>query len=317
MLFLKLNLHHIQLMAKDSKIIGKAVDMLARKIARWTDGVDEHATRVPGLSLFSREETTEPMSGIYEPSVCLIAQGAKRVVLGTDSYTYDARHYLLTSLHLPTVFQITEASPNKPYLGLRLILNQRELSQLLADSEIPPPRNRKSDRGMAVSEVTLPLVSAFLRLIDLLDEPEDIRILSPIIQREITYRLLVGEQGSRLREIASAGSQSNQIARAIDWLKDHFAEPLRIDDLASQVRMSTSTFHHHFRAMTALSPLQFQKQLRLQEARRLMLSDRLDASSAAFEVGYESPSQFSREYKNLFGAPPMKDIKCLRESVAV
>lgn len=304
-------------MSIEAESIEGASKGLATRIARWTETGEQFTTDVPGLSLFRRTETTEPITGFYEPSVCLIAQGAKRVILGEDTYVYDAKHYLLTSLHLPTVVQITEASAEKPYLGLRLLLQHRELSQLMADSELPPPREQSTTRGMAVSNVTLPLVTAFNRLIDLLDQPEDIRILSPVIQREITYRLLVGEQGSRLRQIASSGSQSNQIARAIEWLKTNFSEPLRTDDLASRVMMSTSTLHHHFSAMTALSPLQFQKQLRLQEARRLMLADHVDASTAAFEVGYESPSQFSREYKNLFGAPPMKDIKSLRESVAV
>ncbi len=162
----------------------------------------------------------------------------------------------------------------------------------------------------------MPLLAAFQRLVDLLAEPEDIPILAPIIRREITYRLLVGDQGARLRQMASAGSRSHQIARAIDWLKGNFTRPLRIDDLAARVGMSGSTFHHHFRSMTASSPLQFQKQLRLHEARRLMLTDHLDAAAAAFEVGYESPSQFSREYKSLFGAPPLRDITTLRQLAA-
>jgi AraC-like DNA-binding protein len=169
---------------------------------------------------------------------------------------------------------------------------------------------------MATGEVTLPLLTAFQQLIDLLAEQQDIAILAPIIQREIIYRLLVGDQGERLRQIASAGSQSHQIARAIDWLKGNFTRPLRIEDLAAHVRMSTSTFHHHFRSMTALSPLQFQKQLRLREARRLMLAEQLDAATAAFQVGYESPSQFSREYNRLFGAPPLRDIANLRQLAA-
>ena len=172
----------------------------------------------------------------------------------------------------------------------------------MVDSNLPPPRAQQSSRGMATGEVTLPLLTAFQRLIDLLAEPKDIPILAPIIQREIFYRLLVGDQGARLRQMASAGSQSHQIARAIDWLKGNFTRPLRIDDLAAQVHMSTSTFHHHFRALTAMSPLQYQKWLRLNEARRLMLTERLDAATAAFQVGYESPSQFSREYSRLFGA---------------
>jgi AraC-like DNA-binding protein len=166
---------------------------------------------------------------------------------------------------------------------------------------------------MAIGEVTLPLLTAFQRLIELLAEPKDIPILAPIIQREIMYRLLVGDQGARLRQIASAGSQSHQIAQAIDWLKSHYTLPLRIDDLAAQVHMSPSTFHHHFRALTAMSPLQYQKWLRLNEARRLMLTERLDAATTAFQVGYESPSQFSREYRRVFGAPPLGDITYLRQ----
>ena len=231
-----------------------AIDALASGIARWTDKIERYDTAVPGFSLFRREEPTAPAGGMYEPSICMVAQGAKRVILGDDTYVYDAQHYLITSVHLPTVVQILEASREKPCLGLMLKLDPRELSQLMADSDLPPPRTQQSSRGMATGKMTLPLLTAFQRLIDLLDEPADIPILSPIIQREIIYRLLVGDQGARLRQIASAGSQSHRIARAIDWLKSNFAQPLRIDDLAGQASMSSSTFHHHFRSMTALSP---------------------------------------------------------------
>ena len=293
-----------------------ALEALGKSIARCTEKGEQHVTAVPGLSLFRRDEPTDPISGMYEPSICLVAQGAKRVLLGDDTYAYDAHHYLITSVHLPTVVQIIEASPEKPYLGLRLKLDQREISQLMVDSNLPPPRAQQSSRGMATGEVTLPLLTAFQRLIDLLAEEQDIPILAPIIQREIIYRLLVGDQGEHLRQIASTGSQSHRIARAIDWLKGNFTQALSIDDLAAQASMSSSTFHHHFRSMTALSPLQFQKQLRLQEARRLMLAERMDAATAAFQVGYESPSQFSREYNRLFGAPPLRDIANLRQLAA-
>lgn len=293
-----------------------ALEALVKGIARWTEKGEQFVTAIPGLSLFRRIEPTEPMSGMYEPSICMVAQGAKRVLLGDDTYLYDAHHYLITSVHLPTVVQIIEASQEKPYLGLRLMLDLREISQLMADSNLPPPRTQQSSRGMATGEVTLPLLNAIQRLIDLLAEEKDIPILAPVIQREIIYRLLVGDQGARLRQIASAGSQSHQIARAVDWLKSNFTRSLRIDDLAAQASMSSSTFHHHFRSMTALSPLQYQKQLRLQEARRLMLSEHLDAANAAFQVGYESPSQFSREYNRLFGAPPLRDIANLRQLAA-
>jgi AraC-like DNA-binding protein len=293
-----------------------AMRALAASIARWAEGSERLDTAIPGLSLFRREAPTEPMSGMYEPSVCLVAQGAKRVVLGDDTYVYDAQHYLITSVHLPTLVQIVEASPERPYLGLCLTLDRRETSQLMADSHLPSPRTQQSTRGMATARVTPALLAAFQRLVDLLEAPEDIPILAPVIQREILYRLLVGDLGPRLRQTALAGSQSHQIARAIDWLKGNFAQPLRIDDLAAEARMSPSTFHHHFRSTTALSPLQFQKQLRLQEARRLMLAERLDAATAAFRVGYESPSQFSREYNRQFGAPPLRDITKLRQEAA-
>ena len=293
-----------------------AREALGKSIARWTDKPDSITTAIPGLVLFRRDEPTPPMSGMYEPSICLMAQGAKRVLLGDDTFVYDAHHYLITSVHLPTVVQIIHASRENPCLGLMLKLDQREMSRLMVDSHLPPPRAQQSGRGMATGEVTLPLLTAFQRLVGLLAEPEDIPILAPIIQREITYRLLVGDQGARLRQIASAGSQGHQVARAIEWLKGNFTRPLRIDDLASQVSMSSSTFHHHFRSMTASSPLQFQKQLRLHEARRLMLAEHLDAADAAFQVGYESPSQFSREYNRLFGAPPLRDITNLRQMVS-
>jgi len=297
--------------------MGNALEVLGTSIARWTVKSDRVETAIPGLILARRIEPSEPISILYEPRICVIAQGAKRVQLGDDAYIYDAQHFLLTSVDLPTMVQVIKASPEKPYLGLVLNIDQREISQLMVDSHLPPPRPQQSTRGMAIGEVTLPLLAAFQRLIDLLDEPKDIPILAPIIEREIFYRLLVGDQGARLRQIALAGSQSNQIARAIHWLKDNYSKPLRIDDLAAQVNMSTSTFHHHFRSVTAMSPLQYQKWLRLSEARRLMLAENQDATTAAFQVGYESPSQFSREYGRLFGSPPLRDITSLRHLATV
>jgi AraC-like DNA-binding protein len=304
-------------MTKD-EVMKSALDELRKRIARLTEQGELQTTAVPGLSLFRRDEPTEPISAIYDPSICVVAQGAKRVILGDDdSYVYDARHYLITSVHLPTVVQIIDASHEKPYLGLMLRLDMREISQMMVDSNLPAPRVQQSRRGMATGEVTLPLLNAFQRLVDLLADEKDIPILAPTIQREIIYRLLIGDQGARLRQIASTGSQSQQIAGVIEWLKGNFAKPLRVDDLSAKAGMSASTFHHHFRSITALSPLQYLKQLRLQEARRLMLTDHLDAASAAFQVGYESPSQFSREYSRLFGAPPLRDITNLRQMAAV
>lgn len=294
-----------------------ALGALGKSIARWTDKGDRYETGIPGLSLHQRSEPSPPVSIMYEPRICMIAQGAKRVLLGDETYVYDPQHFLITSVDLPTVVQVIHASLEKPYLGLVLRLDQREISQLLLDSNLPMPRPQQSSRGMATGEVTLPLLTAFHRLLDLLSEPKDIPILAPIIQREILYRLLVGDQGVRLRQMASAGSQSQQIASAVHWLKGNFTLPLRIDDLAAQVNMSTSTFHHHFRAVTAMSPLQYQKWLRLNEARRLMLTENQDAAAAAFQVGYESPSQFSREYGRLFGNAPLRDITNLRQMAAM
>jgi AraC-like DNA-binding protein len=293
-----------------------ALEALRKSIARYTEKGDQLVTAIPGLSLYRRDEPTPPESRMYEPRICMVAQGAKRVLLGDDTYVYDESHFLITSVDIPTVVQIIKASREKPCTGLMLKLDQREISQLMVDSSLPLPPPQQSSRGMATGEVTLPLIAAFQRLIDLFDDPRDIPILAPIIQREIFYRLLVGDQGERLRQMASTGSQSHQIGRAINWLKSNFRRPLRIDDLATQVNMSTSTFHHHFRALTAMSPLQYQKWLRLTEARRLMLVESHDAATAAFQVGYESPSQFSREYSRLFGVSPLRDITSLRQMAA-
>ena len=290
-----------------------ALAALRQRIARWTDTEGLLVTAIPGVSLARRDAPTQPTSSLYEPSICVIAQGVKRVLLGDDTYVFDAHHFLITSVALPTVVQILHASREQPYLSLLVQLDQREMAQLMADSHLPPPRAQQSSRGMATGAVTVPLLTACQRLIDLLAAPQDIPILAPLIQREILYRLLVGDQGVRLRQIASAGSPSQQIAQAIAWLKRHYTRPLRIEDLAAHVHMSTSTFHQHFRALTAMSPLQYQKWLRLNEARRLMLTERLDAATAAFQVGYESPSQFSREYRRVFGAPPLRDIMYLRQ----
>ena len=294
-------------------VLEAALKALAASIARWTEKGDYAPPAIPGFSLHRSHAPSPPIALIYEPRVCLIAQGAKHVRLGDDAYVYDAHHYLITSVDLPTIVQIVSASRERPYLGLVLRLDERELAQLIVDGRLPLPQPRQSRRAMATGEVTPALIDAFQRLIDLLSEPEGIPVLAPIIKREIFYRLLIGDQGARLRQMISAGSQSHRIAQAIRWLKENFARPLRVTDLAAEVHMSTSTFHEHFRTLTAMSPLQYQKWLRLNEARRLMLAEHLDAASAALQVGYESPSQFSREYARLFGAPPRRDIEGLRQ----
>jgi AraC-like DNA-binding protein len=241
------------------------------------------------------------------PSICLIGQGRKRLFLGEDSYAYDAHRFLITSVDLPVVAQIIEASREKPYLGLTMELDLRMIARLMLDHDMPSSRPSKDRLGIAVSKVSMPL----------LEHPGDIPALAPLVQQEILYRLLRGEQGPRLRQITSIGNHGYQIARAIDWLKENFSKPVKVEELAGKAGLSVSAFHNHFRSMTAMSPLQFQKRMRLNEARRLMLAEHLDASRAAFEVGYESPSQFSREYSRLFGAPPMRDIKNLVQDSAI
>ncbi|BCS53632.1 AraC family transcriptional regulator [Geobacter sp. SVR] len=291
-----------------------ALGTLRNDIARWANAGEHAQSAIKELSFFREDGPTEPFSAVYEPCICMVVQGAKRAILGNESYIYNPRQYLIASVDLPTFVQVIEASKEKPLLGLKLTLDLQQVSQLLIDGNFPHHRAQQSGHGMATSELTLPLLSAFQRLVDLLDEEHDIPMLAPIIQKEIIYLLLVGEQGARLRQIAAAGSQSQQVARAIEWLKNNFSQQVRIDDLASQARMSTSSFHNHFRSITAQSPLQYQKHLRLHEARRLMLAESLDAATAAFQVGYESPSQFSREYSRMFGAPPLRDISKLRQS---
>jgi AraC-like DNA-binding protein len=285
---------------------------MAEAIGRWTVGKEEFSTSIPNLSLFQRDTATEPCACLVEPGIVLVVQGAKQLLIGDHAYRYDTEHFLITSLDLPANSQVLEASPEEPCLGLVLRLDLRIVAELIAQIGPPPPRYRATERSAALGTITPVLLEPFNRLLALLDEPENVAVLAPLIEREIHYRLLTSDLGARLWQIASAGSQNQRIARAIDWLKVNYAQPLRIDDLATQVQMSASSLHHHFRQLTAMSPLQYQKWLRLNEARRLMLNERFDAASAAFRVGYESPSQFSREYSRLFGAPPKRDIDGLR-----
>ncbi|EJG0887421.1 TPA: AraC family transcriptional regulator [Vibrio parahaemolyticus] len=292
-----------------------ATQKLAKLIDRWTGNVNQYDTPISGLR-FSRWTTpTPPTSYTHNPSICLIAQGRKRVLLGEESFIYDANHFLISSVDLPIIANIIEASEELPYLGLIMELDLTEISQLIVDSELAFTQAKEAQKGIAVSELSESLLDAFVRLAELLDEGQNIKILAPIIKREIFYRLLMSEQGTRLHQIVTAGSHSHQIAKAIDWLKNNFVKPLSVGDLASFTGMSKSSFYTHFRSMTSMTPLQFQKKLRLSEARRLMLTENLDAMAATFKVGYESPSQFSREYSRLFGAPPSKDIKSLRENL--
>jgi AraC-like DNA-binding protein len=285
---------------------------LARKIALFMGSQADRATDIPGVTLHRRTAPTAPCSATYEPGVTVIAQGRKRVDLGRTTFLYGESRYLLTSVDLPIVSQIVEASEEAPCLAMSLKLEMPVIRELLSREEIQVADAPSDNPAMATGEATVEFLSACCRLIDLLDTPRDIPFLSGLIQREIIYRILRGPEGARLRAIATLGDQSHRTAKAIAWIKANYAKPLRVENLAQIAGMGLSTLHHHFRELTAMSPLQYQKQIRLQAARGRMLIDGLDAASAAFEVGYESASQFNREYNRLFGQPPMRDIRTLR-----
>ena len=287
---------------------------LAWKIAARARIAGEHATSIPGLMLYRRTNTTPCYPSTYEPSLNVFVQGQKRVTLGSTTYLCDGSTFLLSSLDLPVVSQIVEASEELPLLSMLLKLDISAVREILNHTEFQSQNSASDAPGIAIGKTTVDLLKPCSRLLDLLDAPEDIPFLSSLIQREIAYRLLRGPQGARLRAIATLGDQSHRTAKAIAWLRANYAKPLRIEELAELARMGMSTLHHHFRALTAMSPLQYQKQLRLVAARERMLIEGLDAARAAFEVGYESPSQFNREYKRFFGQPPMRDIKTRRFS---
>jgi len=288
---------------------------LARKIALSVGLAENRATAIPGLTLHRRTAPTAPCAMTYEPGVTVIAQGRKRVELGRNVFLYGPSRFLLTSVDLPVVSRVIEASEQVPCLALSLKLEMPVVRELLSREEIQLEATPDSP-GMATGKTTVEFLSACCRLVDLLDTPRDIPFLSGLIQREIIYRILRSAVGARLRAIATLGEQSQRTARAITWIRANYAKPLRVEDLADIAGMGVSTLHHHFRGLTAMSPLQYQKQLRLQAARGRMLMDGLDAASAAFEVGYESASQFNREYSRFFGQPPMRDIRTLRSPSA-
>jgi AraC-like DNA-binding protein len=286
-------------------------EKLGLAIARQTGADGAYDTAVPALRLSRFSAPSDLVALVYEPSLCVVARGAKEVLLADQTYRLDPAQSLLVSVDLPVAARVVEASPGRPYLAVRLAFDLAVVGELLADGTAAPPLGPPA-RAIAVTPAEPPLLDALSRLVALLDSPQDVGALAPLVLREITYRVLTGPQGARLRQIAASGAPAQRIARAVRWLKDHFADPLRIESLARRVGMSPSAFHLHFKGVTALSPLQYQKRLRLQEARRLMLGAGLDAASAAFRVGYESSSQFSREYRRLFGAPPRRDVAALQ-----
>jgi AraC-like DNA-binding protein len=284
-------------------------------VERITRAMRKDGTIQPlqGLYLHRHSVPLERVHGVVEPSLCVIAQGSKEYLLGESRYRYDPFHYLLVTVDLPHVSQVLEASKERPYLSLRLELAPTLVGEVMVEAGHHSSRDHADVRAIAVSPLDVDLLDASVRLMRLLDAPAEARVLMPLIMREMIYRLLLGEQGGRLCHLAILGGYSPSIARAIERLRRDFNQPLRIEGLARELGMSVSGLHHHFKAVTAMSPSQFQKQLRLQEARRLMLGEDLDAQVAAYRVGYHDASHFNREYKSLFGVPPMRDVQRLRE----
>ncbi len=286
---------------------------LAEKITAHTPSHGENLTAVQGLSLFRHTTCTPCYLASVEPSVSVFVQGRKRINIGGVEYLCDESSFLVASIDAPVQSQIIEASEAAPELAMRLRLDMQMVREMVSREDLPEPIGRTERRGLAVGHTTVGLVSAAARLLDLLDTPQDIPFLGHLIEREIIYRIFQTPQGERLRAIATSGNLSQRAAKAIAWLSANYAKPLRMEELAEIARMGVSTLHHQFRALTAMSPLQYQKHLRLRVARERMLRDGIDATSAAYEVGYESVSQFNREYSRFFGQPPMRDIKALRE----
>lgn len=292
------------------------MSLLASAIERNLERDGMVPSAIPRVTLIRVSEPTVPMPVLYRPALCIVAQGRKQVILGDGIYHYGIGEGLVVSVDLPVMGQVTEASATEPYLCLQLDLDPAMIGEMMLEVGLRAPEER-AGMGLCVSELPSPLLDAAARLVGLLERPQDIPFLAPLIEREILYRFLQTEQSARLRQIATADSRLTAVNRAISWLKEHFAEPFTIDSVARAACLSPSALHHAFKAVTAMSPLQYQKQLRLQEARRLMLGQGMDAASAGFEVGYESPSQFSREYARQFGAPPLRDILRLRDGAPI
>lgn len=298
---------------RDSQRLQSSQEELVERILRIVRE-DSVVQVFKGMHLARVSEPFEKLHSVLEASFCVIAQGSKEVLLGDQRYVYDPDHYLITTLELPRVSQVLQASKERPYLSFRLELDPQLVSSIMVESgQFTPPRNPVDMRAIDVSPLDANLLDAVVRLVRLQDAPSEAPILMPMIVREIIYRLLKGEHGGRLSHLTMIGGYTSDIARAVQIIRDNFDQPLRIEQLAHELGMSVSGFHYHFKAVTAMSPLQFQKQLRLQEARRLLLSENLDATSAAYRVGYNDASHFNREYKSVFGTPPMRDVQRLRE----
>ncbi|MBD3920332.1 AraC family transcriptional regulator [Paenibacillus sp. PR3] len=298
----------------ESQRMEHALQQLALLIRRHAPNGGTYRTAVPNLSLMHATHLSEPLESVYQPSICVVAQGAKTATLAGETYRYDPSTYLVTSVELPIMGRIVEASPEIPYLSLKLSFDAAFILEVVEQMKRPASVETETGRGITINQTSPVLLEAIMRLMQLLDAPEDIPVLAPLIIREVLYRMLQGEQGALLYQFATNGSHSYNIAQAIRFINQQYDRPLVISQLAKSVNMSTSALHKHFKRVTAMSPLQYQKTVRLQEARRLMLTESLLASDAAFRVGYESPSQFSREYARMYGRPPMRDVQEFRGS---
>lgn len=294
----------------------KRREELAQLIERHSERDGTHETAIPALRLIRSSQVSGPaIHSVYEPSLCVVAQGSKVVLLGTESYRYDPASYLAASVHLPIAGQVAEASAEAPYLSLQLQFDMNQILEVIQASDQAVKSRRESGRGLVVSRMNDALYEAVLRLVRLLDTPSDIPVLAPYAAREIIYRMLQDEQGSAVKQFALIGSHAQRIAKAIERIGREFALPLRIDELAAEAGMSASSLFSYFKEVTAMSPIQYQKRLRLQEARRLLLSAAMEAADVAFQVGYESPSHFNREYARMFGHPPIRDARRLRDAL--
>jgi AraC-like DNA-binding protein len=287
-------------------------DELAKLIERHVPGDGVHTTAIQSLFLMRHSDVTGPSYGVYKPCFCIVVQGAKEVWLAQERFRYSPTDYLVASVDLPVIAEVTEASSDVPYLGFKLEFTPGQILEVLRGSQVRMGPKESAKRAMFVSHIGPNLMEAVIRLVRLLDSPEDIPMLAPLFTKEILYRVLQGQHGVALEQIAIEGSNTYRIRDVIEYIMKNFERSFRIEELAEIANMGVSSLHRHFKEVAAMSPIQFQKQLRLQEARRLLLSESTDATDVAFQVGYESPSQFSREYSRMFGLPPIEDVKRLR-----
>ncbi|HWJ77541.1 MAG TPA: AraC family transcriptional regulator [Niallia sp.] len=290
---------------------------LSSIISRFSvyDGVNQ--TSIPSTFLIRESRKTEPIHSVFQPSFCIIVQGEKEILLSTEQFNYGPADYIVSSVHLPVTGQVVEASFDKPYLALKLEFTPREILELLREAKTQIEQVKNTKRALYINRVEQQLLDAVLRLARLLENPKNIPILAPLYKKEILYLIMQGKHGSTLEQMAIEGSQINQIRHVIDYIKTNYASSFRIEELAEKANMSPATLHRYFKEVTNMSPIQFQKKLRLQEARHLLIAESIDAAEVAFQVGYESPSQFSREYSRMFGYPPKEDVKRVKDKRAI